>query len=182
METPERWEQISEIAANAIDLPDAEREAYLNTSCADDTKLREQVLRLVSAGQASFVRVDQPMVRGDLLRRALSENRGLMEGEILGGRYRIVRHSGAGGMGDVYEAWDLSLESRVALKTVRPEFARDESIVERFKREVQLARQVTHENVCRVYDLGLMERGQDRVEVFCLTMELIEGQTLAELM
>ena len=115
METPERWEQISEIAANAIDLPDAEREAYLNTSCADDTKLREQVLRLVSAGQASFVRLDQPLVRGDLLRRALSENRGLMEGEILGGRYRIVRHIGAGGMGDVYEAWDLSLESRVAL-------------------------------------------------------------------
>ena len=182
METPERWEQISEIAANAIDLPDAEREAYLNTSCADDTKLREQVLRLVSAGQASFVRLDQPLVRGDLLRRALSENRGLMEGEILGKRYRIVRHIGAGGMGDVYEAWDLSLESRVALKTVRPEFARDEAIVERFKREVHLARQVTHQNVCRVYDLGLMERGQDGVEVFCLTMELIEGQTLAELM
>ncbi len=182
MESPERWEQISEIAANAIDLLDAEREAYLDTSCAGDSTLREQVLRLVSAGQASFVRLDQPLVRGDLLRRALSENRGLVEGDILGKRYRIVRHIGAGGMGDVYEAWDLSLESRVALKTVRPEFARDEAIVERFKREVQLARQVTHENVCRVYDLGLMERGQEGVQVFCLTMELIEGQTLAELM
>ncbi len=182
METPERWEQISEIAATAIDLPAGEREAYLAASCAGDTELREQVMRLVSAGQASFVRVDQPLVRGDLLRRALSEGRGLVEGEVLGKRYRIVRHIGAGGMGDVYEAWDLSLESRVALKTVRPEFARDEAIVERFKREVQLARQVTHENVCRVYDLGSMARGEDGVEVFCLTMELIEGQTLAELM
>lgn len=182
METPERWEQISEIAATAIDMPDAERELYLAESCAGDTELRGQVLRLVSAGQASFVGLDRPLVRGDLMRRALSEGRGLVEGEVLGKRYRIVRHIGAGGMGDVYEAWDLSLESRVALKTVRPEFARDEAIVERFKREIQLARQVTHENVCRVYDLGLLERGQDGIAVFCLTMELIEGQTLAQLM
>src|SRR6185503_11091813 len=73
-------------------------------------------------------------------------------GERLAGRFRIVKLLGQGGMGQVYEAEDLELSDRVALKVVRPDAARDERAVERFRREVYLARRVTHPNVCRIFD------------------------------
>src|SRR6185295_9021886 len=67
------------------------------------------------------------------------------------GRYRVVRFIARGGMGEVYEVEDLELRERVALKTVRPEVARDAIAIERFRREIQLARKVTHPNVCRIF-------------------------------
>ena len=75
-------------------------------------------------------------------------------GDLVSGRYRIVRFVARGGMGEVYEAKDLELETTVALKTLLPEIGRSEVLIGRFKREIQLARQVTHPNVCRVFDLG----------------------------
>jgi serine/threonine protein kinase/tetratricopeptide (TPR) repeat protein len=75
------------------------------------------------------------------------------EGDVLASRFRIVRFIGRGGMGDVYEAEDLELGERVALKTVRPEIAHLDGAIERFRREIQLARKVTHPNVCRIFDV-----------------------------
>ena len=69
-------------------------------------------------------------------------------------RYRILRYLSHGGMGEVYEALDLELRERVALKTIRPSLAEDEQVIERFKREIQLAHKVTHPSVCRTFDLG----------------------------
>ena len=69
---------------------------------------------------------------------------------------------------------DLELRERVALKTVRPEVARDTLTIERFKREIQLARKVTHPNVCRIFDVG-----SSQGTIF-LTMELLAGETLAQ--
>jgi len=89
-------------------------------------------------------------------------------------RYTIVRLIGHGGMGEVYEAEDESLQQRVALKTIRSERAADRRAVERFKKEALLARRVTHRNVCRVFDVGYHAG-----EMF-LTMELLTGETLAQ--
>src|SRR5438132_1426280 len=75
------------------------------------------------------------------------------EGSVLAGRFRIVKFIARGGMGDVYEAEDLELRERVALKTVRPEIAGSSQVMERFKREIQLARKVMHPNVCLTYYL-----------------------------
>ena len=76
-------------------------------------------------------------------------------GEVLGERYRVLRFVARGGMGEVYAAEDLLLEMRrVALKTLRPVVASDETAMRRFRREIQLAQRVTHPNVCRVFDLG----------------------------
>lgn len=80
-------------------------------------------------------------------------------------------------MGEVYEAWDLELSDRVALKTVRPELAEDAVAMDRFRREIQLARKVTHGNVCRTFDLGRHEAG-GRAVTF-VTMEYLDGETLA---
>jgi serine/threonine protein kinase/TolB-like protein len=95
---------------------------------------------------------------------------------ILAGRFRIVKFIARGGMGDVYEAEDLELRERVALKTVRPEIAGASEAIQRFKREIQLARKVTHPNVCRIFDIFHDQLGSD--EITFLTMELLNGETL----
>ncbi|QQR74623.1 MAG: tetratricopeptide repeat protein [Holophagales bacterium] len=99
-------------------------------------------------------------------------------GQLVGGRYRIVRFIARGGMGEVYEAEDLELRDRLALKTIHPKSAGDATAVERFKREIHLARRVTHPNVCRIFDVGFDDLSPGGPVVF-LTMELLEGETLA---
>ena len=103
--------------------------------------------------------------------------RGELEiGTVLGGRYEILQMLGIGGMGAVYKAKDLELDRLVALKVIRPQLANNPSIIDRFKQELILARQVTHKNVVRVFDLGVAG------DVKFITMEFIEGQTLASVM
>jgi tRNA A-37 threonylcarbamoyl transferase component Bud32/TolB-like protein len=92
--------------------------------------------------------------------------------ETVAERYRIVRLLAGGGMGEVYEAEDLLLRERLALKTIRREAAHDDRMLERFKREIQLARKVTHPNVCRIFDVGFHK------DTAFLTMELLAGETL----
>ena len=99
---------------------------------------------------------------------------GLPEGEVLANRFRIVRFIARGGMGEVYEADDQVLRERVALKTIRPDVANDPRTMERFLREVHLARSVTHPNVARTFDVFHHE------SLAFLTMELLAGHTLAE--
>ncbi len=98
-------------------------------------------------------------------------------GEVLAQRYRIVRFIARGGMGEVYEAEDLTLHGRLALKTIRPEIAKNPSAVERFKREINIARRITHPNVSRIYDLGIHHGSTDTM---FLTMEFLAGETLRE--
>jgi tetratricopeptide (TPR) repeat protein/TolB-like protein/tRNA A-37 threonylcarbamoyl transferase component Bud32 len=102
-------------------------------------------------------------------------------GDLVAERYRVIRFLDQGGMGEVYEALDVDLNERVALKTVRPEIAQPSTIT-RFKREIRVARRVTHPNVCRIFDLGhhLARRADgSSTTVTFLTMELLEGESLS---
>jgi serine/threonine protein kinase/tetratricopeptide (TPR) repeat protein len=111
--------------------------------------------------------------------RSLNEP-GYAAGDLLAGRYRLVRFIARGGMGEVYEAEDLELKERLALKTVRWDVALEALAVERFKREIQLARKVTHPNVCRIFDVSHhREEGAAEPTIF-LTMELLPGETLSQ--
>jgi tetratricopeptide (TPR) repeat protein len=83
-------------------------------------------------------------------------------------------------MGEVYEATDLELGDRVALKAIRPDIARDADAMERFRREIQLSRRVTHPNVCRVFDVCHHEK--DGTTATFLTMEFLSGETLGRRM
>jgi predicted Ser/Thr protein kinase len=94
-------------------------------------------------------------------------------GEVLADRYRIVRLLGRGGMGEVYLVDDLRLSQQVALKFLPPALAADERRLSQFHSEVRIARQVSHPNVCRVYDIGEIDG-----ELF-LSMEYVEGTDLA---
>jgi serine/threonine protein kinase len=100
---------------------------------------------------------------------------------IADGRYRIVRLIGRGGSGDVYEAFDTALGGAIALKTLKPSLAGNAIQLERFRREIQSARRVTHPNVCRIFDMGVHGGGGgSRQERFFLTMELLGGPSLAQ--
>jgi tetratricopeptide (TPR) repeat protein len=108
---------------------------------------------------------------------------GLAPATLLADRFRIVKLLGHGGMGEVYEALDLELGEHVALKTLRAERAGNEEAIEGFRREIQLARKVTHVNVCRTYDLfrhrGPGDAGSP-VEFAFVSMELLGGDTLLD--
>ena len=98
-------------------------------------------------------------------------------GQNFGSRYHLIRLLGAGGMGAVYQAWDRTLEVAVAIKVIRPEPTQDaeaaRAMERRFKRELLLARQVTHRNVVRIHDLGEIDG------ITYITMPYVQGSDLA---
>ncbi|HEX6502859.1 MAG TPA: protein kinase [Terriglobales bacterium] len=96
----------------------------------------------------------------------------LQTGALLGNRYEIIQLLGEGGMGAVYKARDRELERVIALKVIRPDLAGHPEILQRFKQELILARQVTDTNIIRIFDLG--EAGGIKF----ITMEFVEGETL----
>jgi len=96
-------------------------------------------------------------------------------GAIFAGRYQIINMLGRGGMGEVYRAFDLQLQQSVAVKFVTSA-RRDAGTLERFRNEVRTAREITHPNVCRVYDIG-----ESETTVY-MTMEYIDGEDLASLL
>lgn len=108
-------------------------------------------------------------------------------GQVLAGRFRIVRFIAQGGMGEVWEAEDLEFPGeRVALKTIRPAIAANSWAVTSFRREIQLAKKISHPNVCRVFDLFQHKAsvpprdGEPSADVTFLTMEMLRGETLAQ--
>ena len=101
---------------------------------------------------------------------------GFTPGTILAGRYRVIGLLGRGGMGEVYRADDLKLGQPVALKFLPRAIAADGARLDRFLAEVRIARQISHPNVCRVYDIAVSDG-----EHF-LSMEYIDGEDLASLL
>jgi hypothetical protein len=96
-------------------------------------------------------------------------------GSIIADRYRIVALLGRGGMGEVYRAEDLKLTQVVAIKFLPVAISQDPSTLERFHSEVRVARQISHVNVCRVFDIG------DAEGIPFLTMEYVDGEDLSSL-
>jgi len=101
---------------------------------------------------------------------------GLTVGSTFAQRYRVIEELGKGGMGRVYKAYDTEIQEHVALKILNPEIAADESIIERFRNELKLARKVSHRNVCRMHDLGRAEN------TTFITMEYVSGEDLKTLL
>ncbi len=130
-------------------------------------------LSVIDSGEHT---IDDPLMARPSPQAALGGKDPLEVGEAFGSRYRIDKLLGFGGMGAVYKAWDNELEIAVALKVIRPEVAADPALAEqldrRFKRELLLARQVTHKNVVRIHDLGEISG------VKYITMTFIEGEDL----
>ncbi len=117
-----------------------------------------------------------PEADRDLTRTHIDGGRRLAKGAMLAGRYRVEELVGVGGMGMVYRVHDQQLDLEVALKVLRPEYSSEAQIVERFRRELVLARQVSHRNVVRIHDIGADG------ELQFLTMDFVPGRSLRQLL
>ncbi len=180
-EDPRRWEKVKDILTEAIETPVEARDSFIDGSCGFDVELKAEIRRLMEEYFQAGTFLSDPAV--DLDEKSLAERPPRFPpSTVLAQRFKIVRFIARGGMGEVYEAEDLELGDRVALKTIRADIAADERILGLFKQEIQLARRVTHPNVCRIFDLAQhSEPGPDGPEeiVHFLTMELLEGQALS---
>lgn len=182
--TPEKWEKVKVLFEAALEQPAQRRLQYISDSNADED-LRKEVIRLLSnfSGAGSFMEepAEGGFSPGPL--RGRSDGGFFPADKVLAQRFKIIQFLAKGGMGEVYEAEDLELRERVAVKVVRPELLQDEMALQRFKREVHLAKKVTHPNVCRVFDLFRHQQeatAKGASEDFTLvSMELLEGDTLA---
>ncbi|MBV9268948.1 MAG: tetratricopeptide repeat protein, partial [Acidobacteriaceae bacterium] len=151
-------------------LEPARRSAFLAAECARELDLQSEVESLLR-----YAEHPEPAIAVNHWNDASGPS--LKAGSLLSGRFRIERLLGAGGMGEVYEAFDAVLGERVALKTIRPGIFDREEAKERFVREVQSAKKIAHPNVCRIHDLHRDDSEAGNGLIY-LTMEMLEGETL----
>ena len=180
MEQP-RWRQIEQLYHSARERDTPQRPAYLSEVCRGDEDLRREIESLLAQDASRDCVLDRPAAElvGDstaslFAATDLSPDRldPFVPGTLLGGRFRIIRAAGAGGMGFVYEALDQKLNQRVALKGARPGYG------DHLPPEARAAREVSHFNVCKVHDLHVASTPLGEMEF--LSMEFIDGQTLSE--
>ena len=101
-----------------------------------------------------------------------------LTGELIDGRYQLLRQMAAGGMATIYEAVDTRLDRKVAVKIMHPHLAQDEAFVSRFIKEAKAAAALSHPNIVAVQDQGWNQSG---VPAVFLVMELVSGSTLRDL-
>ncbi len=173
--TPERWEKIKDVLANALELAPPERTGYLDKSCAGDDLLRHDVEALLQREQKAGADFLSQTSLAATVAALLPEEKNPWIGRRVGA-YQIVEQIGAGGMGEVYRAYraDDQYRKQVALKVVRA--GQDSGLVlSRFKNERQILAGLEHPNIARLLDGGTTDDGLPY-----FVMELIEGQRLNE--
>ena len=182
----ERWEQIKDIFDAALQRPASEREGFVSTACSGDSELRAEIFNLLAGDARAGSFLETLAIQGIASHVQTRSRYSLSPGDRICDRFEILRFLGEGGMGQVYEALDTELGQRVALKTIHPDIVSDPTALLRFKQEVQLTRRVTHPNICRTFDLERHTSPPDsnglRNEITFLTMELLEGETLSDLL
>jgi eukaryotic-like serine/threonine-protein kinase len=166
----ERWEQISRIYQASLEVAEEERLQYLQKECAGDAALRAEVESLLSKHAHAGGFLAQPAM--EAVARELKQGIPAMIGRKLG-PYQVSDFIGAGGMGEVYKAWDLRLERIVALKILPPHLISDAEHLKWFRREAKAASALNHPNIATIHDIGEAEG------FHFLIMEFVEGETLA---
>jgi serine/threonine protein kinase len=175
--TPELWQRLKPLYRAAVKKPQSQRAGFIAEACGNNDELRRELAALLKANDEQAGSRDGPIANPE--GQIPGTSQGFSVGEIILGRFKIVRPLGSGGMGDVYEALDLEL-GRIALKTIRLDIADRPETLSRFKKEVQLARKVGGPNVCRVHELFVLPGAQDELPSLFLTMEFLEGITLSD--
>ncbi len=175
---------VEQLFGAALDRRPEDRRAFLDQVCAGAPELRQRVEELLLADEqaGSFLERKLLVSASDQSygARAVLETTGgrFKTGQIIAGRFAVVRFIARGGMGEVYEVEDHFLQGvHVALKVILPHIAGDAGSSHRFEREVLLARKVTHPNLCPIYDISHCD--EPAPPFLFLTMKLLSGETLA---
>ncbi len=168
---PDRWQQVQDVLADAIDCPIADRTALLDARCAGDEELRREVESLLVAHDGPGV-VDQLAAFVKPARAWTPELAAAWYGRRTA-HYVLQKPLGAGGMGVVYGAVDERLDRQVALKFLPPHLSDDPDAKARFVAEARAAAALDHPGVCTIYEIGETEDGQ-----LFIAMPLYDGETL----
>jgi eukaryotic-like serine/threonine-protein kinase len=174
----DRWKIVNRIFHAALEVESTQRESLVAAESNGDLEVQAEVRLLLKADCEDQSFLDAPLVPNLFPTQPAQ----VSPGDVLCGRFHIVHEIGEGGMGRVYEALDAELAVRLAIKVIRPEISDHPEALARFRREVRLARRITHPSVCRTFDLERESRvdvhGFDQSLVF-ITMEFLQGETLA---
>jgi serine/threonine protein kinase/tetratricopeptide (TPR) repeat protein len=163
--TPEAWQRVKQLLAEALEREPVDRPAYLDQACVDDL-LRKEVESLIATHEKGD---------SDFLEHPAMESGALDRGTRLG-PYRILAPLGSGGMGDVYRAHDANLNREVAVKVLSPNFVHDANLLIRFRREAHVLASLNHPNIVTIYDVGQGGR------TVYIAMELVDGKALDEIL
>lgn len=172
-----RWKQIDQLVDAALEVPVIEREKFVTLEAGNDSDLRIQVLQLLAAQDEDDDFLNKSAMQ--VAARAMIED----ETEISAfafvnktiAKYKIERLLGAGGMGEVYLAFDEKLRRKVALKILPAEFVSNDERVKRFELEARAISSMNHPNIVTIYDVGNYEG------VNYIATEFVEGKTLRDL-
>jgi Tol biopolymer transport system component/tRNA A-37 threonylcarbamoyl transferase component Bud32 len=171
----DRWQRAKAVFEAAVELPPAEREAFVSAKTAGDAALRDEVESLLCSDAEDVGLLDRLPIAGNaLLTDHLADHLAALPAAFRVGPYEVIAPLGAGGMGEVYRARDTALNREVALKVLPVQFALDPERLARFRREAQMLASLSHPNIAAIYGL------EESNGVQALVLELVEGETLAE--
>jgi eukaryotic-like serine/threonine-protein kinase len=176
---PDRWQLIDRIFHSALELPEERRSAFVAESCSNDDVLRGEVEALLARHCEADGFLEQPAweIAAQAAGTGISGASATVDSRFIGetiAHYRIVRPLGSGGMGVVYEAEDVRLRRRVALKFLHGRLAGDPRAHQRLEREARAASSLNHPNICSIHGV------EEHVGQPVIVMELLQGESLKE--
>ena len=173
MADDERWRRLESIYHEARDrTPDA-REAFLDRACADDRSLRSEIESLLALDGREHEMLNQP-ARAPVAPKRTTAQLPDIGPTVQTAALELLESIGAGGMGEVYRARDLTLGRDVAVKVLPEAFARDPVRLARFAREAQVLASLNHPNIASIYGVAASPAGP------ALVLEYVAGPTLAD--